>query len=196
MLILAAALVGAIVGIVSVSARLEGQATRSEEAARSGVFTPAHDSFGAALSHFLGIRSEPVQPIAYSHRLHVADVDLGCTFCHDGVSVGPQAGIPGVGECMLCHSEVGLGLPEVQALRRYYDDGVEPPWERVYGWPEEAHVRFNHRPHHNAGVGCETCHGDVSGMDAAERAVEHSMDFCVNCHDQRQASNECTACHY
>jgi len=162
----------------------------------SGVFTPAHASVGEAIRHFFGLREPASQPIAFSHQVHVEEVGLGCDFCHDGASVGPAAGLPGIETCMLCHSGVGLDLPEVQVLLRHRDEGIEPGWERVYGWPEESHVRFNHRPHYIRGVGCASCHGDVSRMGAAERAVEHTMAFCVDCHEQEQASNECTACHY
>lgn len=162
----------------------------------SGVFSPAHDSIGIAIRHFIGLRDEPVQPIDYSHSLHVAEVGLRCDFCHNGVSVGPRAGTPGIETCMLCHQGVGRDLPGVQSLLEYYDAGLEPPWERVYGWDEEAHVRFNHRPHYQAEVACETCHGEVSAMGVAVRAVEHTMSFCVDCHEQAGASNDCLACHY
>lgn len=161
-----------------------------------GVFTPAHDSLGTAARHFLGIRDDPEQPIAFSHMLHVSQVDLQCTFCHDGVSIGPVAGIPSADTCMLCHQEVARDAPEVAKLIQYDDQGIEPPWQRVYGWPEEAHVLFKHRPHFDAGVACRTCHGDVASMSVAERAVSHTMSFCVDCHEQEQASIDCMACHY
>jgi hypothetical protein len=33
-------------------------------------------------------------------------------------------------------------------------------------------------------------------MTVAERVVDHTMGFCVNCHEQRGASNDCLICHY
>lgn len=171
------------------------QATGSGERVATGIFTTAHRSMGEAIRHFLGLRDDPEQPIAFSHQLHVQEVGVGCEFCHNGVSVSPNAGIPNVETCMLCHSEVGRDLPEVQALVDYYDGGLEPPWERVYGWYEEPHVWFTHQPHYTAGVGCETCHGNVQTMEAAERAVDHTMSFCVNCHVENQASYDCVTCH-
>ena len=162
----------------------------------SGVFSPAHRSIGEAVRHFLGLRDDPTQPIAFSHQLHTQEVGLGCEFCHNGVSVSPVAGIPGVESCMLCHSEVGQALPEVQALVDYHERGVEPAWERIYGWTDEAHVRFTHQPHYEAGIGCQNCHGNVESMGVAERAVEHSMGFCVNCHVETGASFDCVTCHY
>lgn len=164
--------------------------------AESDVFSPAHRSFGEAIRHFFGIESAPVQPIAFSHRVHVEDADLECTFCHDGVTIGPVAGIPSISTCMLCHTEVARGQEPVESLVSFWERGQEPPWQRVYGWVEEDHVRFNHRPHTLNGVGCETCHGDVAAMTVAEPVVEHTMGFCMSCHETTGASTECVACHY
>jgi hypothetical protein len=33
-------------------------------------------------------------------------------------------------------------------------------------------------------------------MTVAERAVDHTMGFCVNCHRQKNAPNDCMTCHY
>jgi hypothetical protein len=172
------------------------QVARVDPEAESDVFTPAHRSFGEAIRHFFGIEPDPVQPIAFSHRVHVDDVDLECTFCHDGVTIGPVAGIPSVSTCMLCHTEVARGQEPVESLVSFWERGQEPAWQRVYGWVEEDHVRFNHRPHTLNGVGCETCHGDVASMTVAEPAVEHTMGFCMSCHETTGASTECVACHY
>jgi hypothetical protein len=126
----------------------------------------------------------------------VQEVGLRCDFCHDGVSVSANAGIPSIELCMVCHSEVARDYPEIERLVGYHEAGLEPPWERVYGWYEESHVHFNHRPHYLAGIECASCHGDVARMTVAERVVDHTMGFCVNCHEQSGASNECIACHY
>ena len=55
--------------------------------------------------------------------------------------------------------------------------GIEIPWQRVYGFTRESHVRFNHAPHIRASVACTTCHGDVAKQTVAERSVDHSMGF-------------------
>jgi Cytochrome c7 and related cytochrome c len=160
------------------------------------VFTPAHSTVGEALRHYLGIRSAPEQPIAFSHELHISEAGLACDFCHDSASVGPIARIPSIDLCMSCHLEVATDRSEIQLLTSYYDRSEEPPWQRVYGWPSEAHVRFNHAPHIRAEVGCTTCHGNLAAMATAERAVDHTMGFCVACHNDRQAPTDCLTCHY
>ena len=73
---------------------------------------------------------------------------------------------------------------------------LDIPWQRVYGWLEESHVRFNHAPHIREGVDCSTCHGDVRQMTVATRAVDHTMEFCVTCHREKKAPDDCLTCHY
>ena len=160
------------------------------------VFTPAHTSLALAVQHFFGLRSEAQQPIAYTHTVHVQGAGLKCDYCHDSVANGPVAHFPSVTLCMGCHEEVARDKPSIQKLAAYYLKGQEPPWQRVYGWNPEAHVRFNHAPHIRVGVQCSICHGDVAQMTAARRVVDHTMGFCVNCHTERKASNDCLTCHY
>ena len=49
---------------------------------------------------------EPVQPIAYSHRLHAGELQIDCTYCHFGAETSRHAGIPPASVCMNCHSFV------------------------------------------------------------------------------------------
>jgi hypothetical protein len=57
-------------------------------------------------------------------------------------------------------------------------------------------VRFDHAPHIRAKVECSTCHGNQAQQQVAVRAVNMDMGFCVNCHREKQASNDCLTCHY
>jgi hypothetical protein len=187
------------VGIV-VAALLAGVLLRAQSNAparpENAVFSPAHNSFGEAVRHFFGIRTEPIQPIAYQHKPHIEKAKLQCNFCHVGVDKGPMASIPGVKDCMVCHQAIATDKPEIQKVAAYEQRGEEIPWQRVYGWTDEAHVRFNHAPHIRAEVQCATCHGDVPQMTVATRAVDHTMGFCVACHQERKVSNDCLTCHY
>jgi hypothetical protein len=45
-------------------------------------------------------------------------------------------------------------------------------------------------------VDCTNCHGNVAQMTVAERKVDHSMGFCVDCHREKKASNDCLTCHF
>ena len=46
---------------------------------------------------------EPVQPIAYSHKLHAGDLQIQCIYCHSGADKSRHAGIPAMSVCMNCH---------------------------------------------------------------------------------------------
>jgi hypothetical protein len=163
----------------------------------SPTFTPEHRSIGEAARHFINIKPEPVQPIEFPHMIHTEDIALYCEDCHSGVNQGPAAGLPSINVCMSCHEDIGdAAEPRIQALRDHAERGEDMRWQRVYGFLEEAHVRFNHAPHIRAEVECATCHGDLTQMTVAERAVEHTMGFCINCHKEKQASNDCLVCHY
>lgn len=160
------------------------------------VYSPAHRSASEAIRHFFGIRSEAAQPIAFVHRVHAEVAELNCEDCHTTAARGPQASIPDIRTCWTCHAEILPDHPEIKKLKAYRESGQDIPWQRVWGWPEEAHVRFNHEPHIRADVECAACHGDVAQMTIATRVLEHTMGFCLDCHKQRSVSNDCVTCHY
>jgi hypothetical protein len=162
----------------------------------SGVFTPSHPSVSLAVRHFFGLRPEPVQPIAYDHKAHIEKAQMECLDCHIAATAGPRATIPGVTSCMSCHNTIATDKPAIQQVAAYFNKGEDIPWQRVYGWNDEAHVRFNHAPHLAASVQCAKCHGDVGGMAVAKRIVDHSMGFCITCHKERKASLDCVTCHF
>lgn len=184
-----------LVWVFSTGAFLRGQSPGPLRSQASSVFTPSHSSVGEAIRHFFFLESEPQQPIAYTHKVHI-EQGLECDFCHASVTKGPMATIPNITACMTCHEGVATDHPEIKKMAEYQSRGEDIPWQRVYGWTDEAHVRFNHAPHIRAEVGCETCHGNVKEMTVARKVVKHTMGFCVNCHEQRQASNDCMTCHY
>lgn len=162
----------------------------------SSIYTRAHRSVGDAVRHFFDIRPDTTQPFPFPHNVHAAQ-KIGCTdYCHESVTKGPQAGIPSVRTCMICHSAIATDRPLVQKLADLETRGVDLDWQRVYGYPEEAHVRFAHAPHVRAQIDCATCHGDVARGTVAERLVDMDMAFCVNCHKSKQAPIDCLVCHF
>ena len=161
----------------------------------SAVFTPAHQTTGEAARAFFGVHPTAVQPIPFPHKTHIAK-KAECIDCHESVEKGPIAGIPSVMTCMICHSQIAADKPLIKQVTSFSDKGIEIPWQRVYGFTREAHVRFNHAPHIRSKVECSTCHGDVANQTVAERSVDHTMGFCVNCHKAKNAPNDCLTCHY
>ena len=134
------------------------------------------------------------QPIAFSHAHHVTEIGIDCQFCHAYARRGPVAGIPSVQRCAGCHGVVLSEEPEILRVLEYWENEEPIPWVRVHDLPD--HVRFTHKAHVRAGVGCETCHGDVAAMEAAVQVESLSMGWCVSCHEDRGANRDCLACHY
>ncbi len=163
--------------------------------ASSEVFTPAHATMLDAMREFFGRRALVVQPIAFTHKAHLAS-GLQCTDCHAGVDTGPDARIPSANFCMTCHQVVATDHPEIKRLAAYVARGEDVPWQRVYAYFPSAHVKFVHAPHIRAGINCAQCHGDMRQQTVAVRSVNLSMGYCLDCHKTRKASTDCVTCHY
>jgi len=182
--------------LVGCAAAAAGCGRAGDAQTSSAIFTTAHRSVGDAARDFFGIRPKPVQPIPFPHKTHIAK-GLTCTdYCHESVTKGPVAGLPSVKTCMICHDAIAADRPLIQQITNMQKNGRDLGWQRVYGYTQQAHVRFNHAPHIRANVECATCHGNIAQQTVAERNVDLSMGFCVNCHKQRNAPNECVTCHF
>lgn len=143
------------------------------------------------------------QPIAFNHQKHVSGKDgIKCTTCHRYVDKDIFASLPQVETCMDCHQIVMRmspkkleKKPEFAKLKEYVKAGYIP-WNRIYRQPD--YVFFSHRRHVVGGkVECKTCHGDMAQRTTPlpGPVVNQSMTWCVNCHEQKQASVDCIACH-
>ena len=174
---------------------MHAQNHASPSGTNNDVFTPGHRTAFSAVREYLGWRETPVQPIAFSHQVHLQK-GLRCTNCHAGVDRGPDAKIPSVSLCMACHQTIATNKPEVQKIKSYRDRGEDVPWQRVYGFEPSAHVKFNHAPHIRGGVDCIACHGNMTTQTVAVREVDHTMGFCMDCHRRKSASTDCITCHY
>ena len=160
------------------------------------VFTTARPTFAAALNDFLDRRPAPVQPIEFPHVVHVGK-QIACTeYCHESVTTGPVAGLPSVRTCMVCHNTIATNRPRIQKITQMREQGIDLSWQRVYGYPAPSHVKFNHAPHIRKEIACETCHGPIGQQTVAQRTVDLTMGFCVNCHKERQAPLDCLTCHF
>ncbi|HEY6442044.1 MAG TPA: cytochrome c3 family protein [Candidatus Acidoferrales bacterium] len=161
----------------------------------TGVYTPAHPTVFDAVKEFFNSRPAAVQPIAFTHKVHLAN-GLQCVNCHTGVDEGPDARIPSVNFCMTCHQVIAKDKPEIKKVAAYRARGEDIPWQRVYGFEPSAHVKFNHAPHIRAGVQCAACHGDMTTQTVAEPKVNLTMGYCVECHQQKKVSVDCVTCHF
>jgi Cytochrome c7 and related cytochrome c len=135
----------------------------------------------------------PLQPIAFSHKVHAGTNGIPCLFCHRYAPRSPVAGIPAVATCRACHLYIAPDAPEIKKLIGYWDRKEPTPWIRVYRLPD--HVYFPHMMHIRARLECSTCHGEVATMDRITRSVHLKMGWCLNCHRQHKASIDCWTCH-
>ena len=195
-------LVGVLVFVASVGCRVFERNVPAPSSApvlpgqSTAVFTTARPTFAAALNDFLDRRPDPVQPIEFPHVTHVIR-KIGCTdYCHESAATGPVAGLPSVRTCMICHNTIATDRDRIKRITAMREKGEDLAWQRVFGYTEEAHVRFNHAPHIRANVECSTCHGNIAEQTVAQRNVDLTMGFCVNCHREKNAPIDCLTCHF
>ena len=129
--------------------------------------------------------NQPTQPINFPHPRHagaVKDGGLGmnCLYCHNTANKSQDVGMPAVNTCMGCHTIVAAQRPEIQKLAKYAADKRPVPWVRIHKVPEYVH--FPLVRHVNAGVTCQTCHGQVQKMAQVYQYASLNMGWCVNCH--------------
>jgi hypothetical protein len=134
------------------------------------------------------------QPIAFSHRVHAGDKQIGCLMCHPFALDHAVAGLPPVETCMLCHGRIIIHYPEIQKLRRHHDTNEPIWWIRVSNLPDLVH--FDHSMHLSVGVDCGHCHGDVKAMDRIVLPQKLTMGFCIQCHREYGGTRDCLTCHY
>lgn len=137
---------------------------------------PAH---AAAALHRQADRG-PEQPIPFSHRFHVSELQIQCEYCHTGTRNRAVASMPPTSTCMGCHQTVGQGIPAIDTLRAYWQRQEPVPWKRVYKVPE--FVQFTHQAHLRNRIECQECHGPVEEMDRIYRATSLGMGWCLSCH--------------
>jgi hypothetical protein len=138
---------------------------------------------------------QPVQPIAFSHELHVGQNKMQCQYCHNQTERSRDANIPALSTCMNCHLTVKTDSPEIKKLRDAYDNKKSIEWVKVHMLPD--HVQFNHAAHLARGVNCQTCHGPIETMARVYQFSTLNMGWCVNCHRQpeNKAPLNCSTCH-
>lgn len=123
---------------------------------------------------------QPVQPVAFSHNLHVNQLGMDCRYCHTYVDRSGHSNVPATHTCMSCHSLVQTDSPLLAPVRDSYASGEPIPWVRVHKVPD--YVYFNHAVHVSRGISCVECHGQVNEMEVVYHAKSFSMAWCLECH--------------
>ncbi len=149
---------------------------------------------------------KPIQPIAFSHKIHSGDNKIDCQYCHSTAKHSKHSGIPSVNVCMNCHKSISEynGPVTAEADKAFYDGEIQKiydaigwdkeklayiegyeqkpiEWIRIHNLPDFAY--FNHSQHVTVGgLQCQTCHGPVEEMEEVAQFSPLTMGWCLDCH--------------
>ena len=127
-------------------------------------------------------------PTSTSSTDNLIPAEAACRSCHEIDRARPDKAVPAgspAARCDACHlSGSGAGWMPTATSR-------EPAPVRLV----DPNLKFNHKLHVGRGMGCELCHSQVAMEGLATRADLPKMALCLGCHDGRQATNRCGACH-
>jgi len=171
----------------------------------------AYFLFGTLFKVGLDQEYQPIQPIAFSHKIHAGDNKIECQYCHSAAKHSKHSGIPSANVCMNCHANIsevaddtkvileegGLVLTKTEldkeilkvydavgwdAEKRAYTKEPKPvKWVRVHNLPDFAY--FNHSQHVTVGgIKCQECHGPVEEMEEVYQYSPLTMGWCIDCH--------------
>lgn len=135
------------------------------------------------------------QPIAFNHRKHVVDNEIGCSTCHVYYESETFSGLPDAEICATCHSEPLGKTTEEARLVSLLRSNRPLVWNVLFRQP--GHIFYSHRRHVvKARIPCARCHGDIAQTTSPPRSVERlTMEECIACHEERRVATDCTTCH-
>jgi len=168
------------------------------------VLVGAYVFFGSLMQVGVDQGYQPIQPIAFSHKIHAGDNKVDCQYCHSSAKHSKHSGIPSANVCMNCHKSISeyTGPVTSEYSKEFYDGeiqklynavgwdaetlqytGEEKPieWVRVHNLPDFAY--FNHSQHVTVGgQKCQKCHGPVETMEEVYQYSPLTMGWCIDCH--------------
>ena len=111
------------------------------------------------------------QPLQFSHSQHVKE-GIPCARCHVTAD-----SIPATVLCKECHAQ------------KTFPARVD--WIKVYRVAPD--ILFTHAKHTD--IPCSTCHEKFTAADRWIHESRFKMSFCMDCHADTRAPNECRTCH-
>ena len=210
-------------GLLTATSVCEAQRLKAAKAADPTLEISIPDEFNRPFPTFDACESHdaawdvdalgPMQPIPFSHAHHAGMFEIPCLYCHTGTDRSRTAGMPSVEVCMGCHASFPNEYDElegIQILKQHWEEQTSVPWEQIHRLPE--HTQFRHNRHISAGIDCNTCHGSaaepVEGADKLRLVPDTKwwvyglptqkleMGWCIKCHRQNGASQDCLTCHH
>ena len=176
-----------------------------------GALVAAYFLFGTLFKVGVDTGYQPIQPIAFSHKIHAGDNKIDCQYCHSSAKHSKTSGIPSVNVCMNCHKNISEVADDTKVVmddhtlvkadldkeiaKIYEAAGWDPDkleytgntkpikWVRVHNLPDFAY--FNHSQHVTVGgVACQKCHGPVEEMEEVYQHSPLTMGWCIDCHKE------------
>lgn len=88
-------------------------------------------------------------------------------------------------EVINAESELSKELPSENCI----------PCHKNPGSVKNAELIFEHKPHLENGLNCALCHNRIAhpGIEGSEERA--TMEFCVDCHEEKKATTACSDCH-
>lgn len=174
-----------------------------------GGLVAAYFLFGTLFKVGVDEGYQPIQPIAFSHKIHAGDNKIDCQYCHSSAKHSKTSGIPSVNVCMNCHKNISEVADDTKVVmddhtlvkadldkeiakiyeaagwdadKLEYTGNTKPvKWVRVHNLPDFAY--FNHSQHVTVGgVACQKCHGPVEEMEEVYQYSPLTMGWCIDCH--------------
>jgi len=170
---------------------------------------PSLDACRSAAAAWDASTPGPIQPIPFSHKHHAGKFGIDCQYCHSGTDRSRDAGVPSVALCMGCHSQFPSEYDQIEGIRilkQHWEQKQTIEWKQIHWLPD--YVKFQHQAHVRAGLACQTCHGPVQELDKLYLVPDTQwwqyglptqkleMGWCIMCHRQNGASQDCLTCHY
>lgn len=128
--------------------------------------------------------------LKFSHKFHIEEQEIECGDCHQAAltsTSGKDNLFPTMEVCADCHD-----VEDDETCNICHQDIDEP---REVPRIETFSEKFSHKVHLDNNLECATCHAAVAKKTSAEPFILPSMIECMDCHESKQASVECAACH-
>ncbi|MFQ5606245.1 MAG: cytochrome c3 family protein [bacterium] len=129
--------------------------------------------------------------IKFSHKFHLIEAEASCTDCHPNAETSVRTIdrlLPTKSDCEGCH--------DVEDQEDCTTCHFEDEETRMNLQSTVREMAFNHKLHiEQEELACETCHKNMDKVDFSDANSLPQMQDCAVCHNNQQATLECTNCH-